>query len=176
MKLFFTGRAGGLLLLCAVACAAFVLRVEVARAQPQDGQEFQDWTARCEADPQNPAVTRCYIVQAVVVGEHRQRIMLMAVAYPPGQPSPLVTAILPLGTDLRPGIEVAIDDGEPKRYPFSVCLPDGCQAHILLDETLMAAFKKGVGGSVVFRRPPERRPIKVPFSLKGFTAAVNSIK
>ena len=78
-----------------------------------------------------------------------------------------------------PAVEIlrkAIDDGEPKRYPFSVCLPDGCQAHILIDDAMMAAFKKGVEGSVAFLRPPERRPIKVPFSLKGFTAAVNSLK
>ena len=176
MKLLFTCRAGGLLLLYALACAALVLRAEVANAQPEDGQVFQDWTARCEADPQNAAAKRCYIVQAVVVGEQRQRIMLMAVAYPPGQDKPLATAILPLGTELRPGIELAIDDGEPKRYPFSVCMPDGCQAHILIDDALMAAFKKGVGGSVAFLRPPERRPIKVPFSLKGFTAAVDSLK
>jgi len=176
MKLFYSRRALGILGLCVLAFAALVLRSEVAGAQPQDGQVFQDWTARCEADPQNAAATRCYVVQAVVVGEQRQRIMLMAVAYPPGQEKPLATAILPLGTDLRPGIEVAIDDGEPKRYPFSVCLPDGCQAHIMLDDVLMAAFKKGSEGSVAFRRPPERRPLKVPFSLKGFTAAVNSLK
>ena len=176
MKLFFPCRAGDLLRLCALAFAALIPWPQVASAQPQDGQVFQDWTVRCETDPQNAAASRCYIVQAVVVGEQRQRIMLMAVAYPPGQETPLATAILPLGTDLRPGIELAIDDGEPKRYPFSVCMPDGCQAHILLDDALMAAFKKGSGGSVAFRRPPERRTLKVPFSLKGFTAAVNSLK
>jgi invasion protein IalB len=176
MNLFLPCRAVALLRLCVLAFAALVLRPEVAGAQPQDGQVFQDWTARCEADPQNAAVTRCYIVQAVVVGEERQRIMLMAIAYPPGQEKPLATAILPLGTDLRPGIEVAIDDGEPKRYPFTVCTPDGCQAHIPLDGAQMAAFKKGVSGSVAFRRPPGRRAIKVPFSLKGFTAAVDSLK
>jgi invasion protein IalB len=176
MTLSFVYRAAGLLRLCALALAVLVLRPEAAAAQLQDGQVFQDWTARCEADPADAAVKRCYVVQAVVAGEQRQRIMLMAIVYPPGQERPLATAILPLGTDLRPGIELAIDDGEPKRYPFSVCMPDGCQAHIPLDDALLAAFKKGVAGSVAFRRGPDQRAIKVPFSLKGFTAAVNALK
>ncbi|MDH3593898.1 MAG: invasion associated locus B family protein [Rhodospirillales bacterium] len=176
MKLFFHSRAVGLLPLCALALVTLILRPELAQALPQDGQVFQDWTARCETDPSDASVKRCYIVQAVVAGEQRQRVMLMAVAYPPGQETPLATAILPLGTDLRPGIEVAIDDGEPKRYPFSVCMADGCQAHMPLDAALLAAFKKGVGGSVAFLRGPDRRALKVPFSLKGFTAAVNALK
>jgi invasion protein IalB len=45
-----------------------------------------------------------------------------------------------------------------------------------LDDALLAAFKKGVAGSVAFRRGPDQRAIKVPFSLKGFTAAVNALK
>ena len=176
MKLFFHCRAVGLLRLCTLAMVLLVLRVEPSRAEPQDGQVFQDWTARCEADPADASVKRCYIIQGVMSGEQSQPVMLMAVAYLPGQESPLVTAILPLGTDLRPGIELAIDEGEAKRYPFSVCLPDGCQVHVPLDAALLAAFKKGVAGSVAFRRAPDRRTVKVPFSLKGFTAAVNALK
>ena len=176
MNPFFPYRAVGPLRLFTLALVLLVLRVEPSKALPQDGQVFQDWTARCETDPSDASVKRCYIIQAVVAGEERQRVMLMAVAYPPGQETPLATAILPLGTDLRPGIEVAIDDGEPKRYPFSVCMADGCQAHMLLDSALLAAFKKGVAGSVAFLRGPDRRALKVPFSLKGFTAAVNALK
>ena len=176
MKLFSHCRPLSRLVPYALALATLTLQPGGAVAQPQDGQKFQDWTVRCEADPANAAVKRCYIVQAVVAGEQRQRVMLLAVAYPPNQKEPLATAVLPLGTALRPGIRVAIDDGEPKRYPFSICLPDGCQAPIPLDATLLAAFKKGVAGSVAFRRPPDGRVVKVPFSLKGFTAAVNALK
>lgn len=176
MKPFFHYRRVGLLRLCALALVLVVLPVQPSWAEPQDGQVFQDWTVRCEADPADASVKRCYIIQGVVSGEQRDPVMLMAVAYPPGQETPLATAILPLGTDLRPGIEVAIDDGEAKRYPFSVCLADGCQAHVPLDAALLAAFKKGIEGSVVFRRGPDRRAVKVPFSLKGFTAAVNALK
>lgn len=176
MKLFSNCRLGGLLRLSAVVLVLLALRAEPARAQPQDGQVFQDWTARCETDPQDAAVTRCFIVQAVVAGEERRRVMLLAVAYPPGRDTPLATAILPLGVALRAGIEVAIDDGAPKRYPFSICLADGCQAHVPLDDAMMTAFKKGNKGSVAFARPPDGRAVKVPFSLKGFTAAVNSLQ
>ncbi len=176
MTLLFNGRALGRLRFCALALVLLVLHSEPSWALPQDGQVFKDWTARCEADPSDASVTRCYIIQAVFLGEQSQPAMLMAVAYPPGRDTPLATAILPLGTDLRPGIEVAIGAGEAQRYPFSVCLADGCQAHIPLNADLLAAFKKGIEGSVAFRRGADRRNVKVPFSLKGFTAAVNSLK
>ena len=174
--LFSDCRLGSLLRLAAVALLLLVLRAGPSKAEPQDGQVFQDWTARCETDPQNAAAKQCFIVQAVVAGEERKRVMLLAVAYPPGRDKPLVTAILPLGVALRAGIEIAIDDGEPKRYPFAVCLTDGCQANVPLDDALMAAFKKGIKGSVAFARPTDGRAVKVPFSLKGFTAAVNSLQ
>jgi invasion protein IalB len=176
MKLFSDCRASGRLVFCALALATLGLRPEPAMAEPQEGQVFQDWTARCKADPANATLRRCYIVQAVVSGQERKPIMLLVLSYPPSQEKPLMTAILPLGVALRPGIEVAIDDDQPKRYGFSICLADGCQARILLDDALLAAFKKGIAGSVAFRRPPDGRIVKVPFSLKGFTAAVNALK
>jgi invasion protein IalB len=176
MKLFFYCRTVGLLRLCTLALVLLVLRVEPSRAESQDGQVFQDWTARCETNPSDASVERCYIVQGVVAGEQRKRVMLLAVAYPPGEGAPRATAVLPLGIALPPGIDVAVDDGAPKRFPFVVCLADGCQALIPLDDALLAAFKKGNAGSVAFRRPPDGRTIKVPFSLKGFTAALNALK
>ena len=146
-----------------------------AAAGAQDEQRFQDWMLRCETDPANVTVKQCFIAQGVTAGEQRRRVMMVAVAYPPDRKAPIFTAVLPLGVDLRSGIELAIDGGAPKRLPFTICLADGCRAHIPMDATLLAAFKRGLEGSVAFRRPTESRGVKVPFSLKGFTAAVGAL-
>ena len=165
---------------CAVLIAAAVLLafalMNPAAAAPQDGQKFQNWTVRCEADRRDPAVKRCFIFQGIVAGEGKKRIMMVVVAYPVGQNQPRLTAVLPLGVDLRPGVELTVDAGAGKRYPFAFCLPDGCQAHAPMDDALLGSFKRGVEGSVAFRRLPDGRGLKVPFSLRGFTAALNSLK
>jgi invasion protein IalB len=146
-----------------------------AGAQVADEQKFQDWLLRCETDPADATVKRCFIAQGVASGEERRRVMMLAVAYPPDRKAPIFTAVLPLGVDLRSGIELAIDGGAPKRLPFTICLADGCRAHVPLDDALLAAFKRGLEGSVAFRRPTDGRAVKVPFSLKGFTAAVGAL-
>ena len=176
MMLFFRHRGGGVLRLFALALGLVVLPVQPSWAEPQDGQVFQDWTVRCEADPADAAVKHCYAIQEVLSPGRPNPIMLVAVAFFPGQDKPVVTVVLPLGTDLRPGIDLAVEDGEATRYPFSVCRPDGCQVHIPLDDALLAALKKGVTGSVVYRRNPDRPADTVPFSLKGFTASVNALR
>ena len=146
-----------------------------AQAPAADEQRFQDWLLRCETDPADATVKQCFIAQGVAAGEERRRVMMVAVAYPPDRNAPIFTAVLPLGVDLRSGIEIAIDGGEPKRLPFTICLADGCRAHMPLDAGLLAAFKRGLEGSIAFRRPTEQRGVKVPFSLKGFTAAVGAL-
>ena len=165
-------RVHGLVLL-----ALLVLWPAAAGAQGQapDEQRFQDWLLRCEADPADATVKQCFIAQGVAAGEERRRVMMVAVAYPPDRKAPIFTAVLPLGVDLRSGVEVAIDGGAPKRLPFTICLADGCRAHMPLDAATLAAFKRGLEGSVAFRRPTEQRGVKVPFSLKGFTAAVSAL-
>jgi invasion protein IalB len=96
-----------------------------AQAPAADEQRFQDWLLRCETDPADATVKQCFIAQGVAAGEERRRVMMVAVAYPPDRKAPIFTAVLPLGVDLRSGIELAIDGGEPKRLPFTICLA-GC--------------------------------------------------
>ena len=164
-------RAHGLVLLALLALWPAAAGAQ-AQAPAPDEQQFQDWLLRCETDA---TVKQCFIGQGVAAGEERRRVMMVAVAYPPDRKAPIFTAVLPLGVDLRSGVEVAIDGGEPKRLPFTICLADGCRAHMPLDAATLAAFKRGLEGSVAFRRPTEQRGVKVPFSLKGFTAAVSAL-
>ena len=146
-----------------------------AWAEPTDGQKFDDWTARCEE--QNTAIgTKCFIFQSVVESEKQRTVMMFIIGQPPNEPLPRAMIVVPLGIDLRPGIEMVVDNGAPRRYPFVICFQDGCQAHLNVDDALLGVFKQGVKGSIAFRALPGGQAIRVPFSLKGFTAGLNSLK
>jgi len=158
-----------------LAMATVLAPLDVARAEPQDGQKFDDWTVRCNDQPNAPTGGKCFIFQSVVETDQERTVMMFVIGKPPNQAEPRAVIVVPLGIDLRPGVEMVIDEGEPRRYPFVVCFPDGCQAHIKVDDELMGAFKRGLKGTVTFRALPGQQGVKIPFSLKGFTAGLNAL-
>lgn len=158
-----------------LAMAMLLVPLGVARAEPQDGQKFDDWTVRCNDERDAPTGGKCFIFQSVVETDQERTVMMFVIGKPPNQAEPRAVIVVPLGIDLRPGIEMVVDEGEPRRYPFVVCFPDGCQAHINVDEELMGAFKRGLKGIVKFRALPGGQGVKIPFSLKGFTAGLDAL-
>lgn len=155
---------------------AGLLPLGSAEAEPQDGQKFQDWMVRCQSAATGAAAPPCFIFQNVVESDKDRQIMMFVVAYPPGQGRPRAVVILPLGIDLRGGIEIAIDDGAPQRHAFISCFQDGCQVHIDLDDAVLAGFKRGIKGFITFRSLPDGRAVRLPISFKGFTAALKSLR
>ncbi len=145
-------------------------------AEPTDGQKFDDWTARCNEEQMTAMGTKCFIFQSVVESEQQRTVMMFVIGQPPNAPQPRAMIVMPLGIDLRPGIELVVDGGTPRRYPFVACFQDGCQAHLKVDDDLLGIFKRGVKGSIAFRALPGGQTVKIPFSLKGFTAGLNSLK
>lgn len=84
--------------------------------------------------------------------------------------------ILPLGTLLTEQLLVGIDSAAPRRYPFRFCDRVGCVAQIGLTDGEIAAFKAGNEAkiSIASIGDPENK-VTIPVSLKGFTAAWDSL-
>ena len=93
-----------------------------AWALPADGEKFKDWTARCETDPADATKRQCVIAQTVIDNESQQNVMSFVVAFPPKQDKGRLVVVLPLGADLRAGIEIKVDGGAPTRLDFGVWL------------------------------------------------------
>ena len=146
-----------------------------ALAAGKDGETFQDWRVRCAEDPQNLAAGGCFIFQSVVNNETQQPVMQIAIGYLPEGQAPAVVITLPLGVRVAPGVLLQIDENEAIKLPFERCLPEGCKVQFRLDETNVAAFKAGVAGKIAFQNGGGRN-MTLPFSLKGFTAALASIQ
>lgn len=162
----------------AVASLAALLVGSVAvaaLAQEKDGQIFQDWRVRCTKDPQNAAAGGCFIFQSIVANETKQPVMQIAVGLLASDHSPAAVITLPLGVRVAPGVLMQIDENEAVRMPFERCMPDGCKIQFRLDEKQMAVFKGGVAGKLAFQ-DGQGRNVTLPFSLKGFTAALAAIQ
>ena len=173
--------AAGLLLLA----AAFVGGAMQAQAQTQQapaqpaqpapgGEVFQDWTVRCDQNPSNAAAGGCFIYQNVVNKENQKAVMHIAIGYLSSDQTPAAVITLPLGIRLPPGVAVQIDENQPNRVPIERCLPEGCKVQFRLDAAQVSSFKAGIAGKLTFQ-DAGGRAVAIPFSLKGFTAALNAI-
>ena len=58
-----------------------------ARGAPEPGKEFKDWVVACEEREEAP-VPHCYITQNIALRESGQRLLHVAVGYPPQSERP----------------------------------------------------------------------------------------
>lgn len=158
--------------LAAALAAAAVLGTTAlpAAAAPQPGQKFGDWTVGCE---QANGGQLCNISQIVQNPQSKQSV-LVAIARPPqGEPQFLVR--VPLGVILTEGVGVKVDDGKGVRLPFVQCMPNGCQTIVPMEADTITKMKAGNALNIVFVAPGGQ-PVTAPLSLKGFTAAFDSLQ
>jgi len=174
-----------------------------AMGAPEDGAKFDDWTVRCDEVPKPssklevtvdgsdqageaaaaegdaPAAgeteTICQITQILNEKGSNQPVMQVAVGYLPDTEHPVGAFTLPLGIWLPPGLQLQVDSGKTGRVPVDTCGQGGCRAGVELDAQFLASMKKGSALNVTFGGAG-RQPVTVPVSLKGFTAALDSLK
>lgn len=144
-----------------------------ARAQPEDGQQFKDWTARCETLPDG-TTPPCYIMQSVLLKKGNQPLLLVAVRNAVEGERPAAFFSLPLGVSLPGGLSLTVDEGQPLRLRYERCDRNGCHAPLPLDDALLNSLKGGRWARVAFF-DATRREISVPVSLLGFTAGFASL-
>lgn len=161
----------------ALAIGAIALfTIQHATGAPQDGQQFNAWTARCGKATEQAKEDTCLIVQLVSDKSSDAPLLAVEVGYVPGENQAVAQFTLPLGVLLPPGMRLAVDDSkEAGRVPFTYCDQVGCRAMIRLDDKVLGMFKKGNVLNVTVATA-EGRAGTIPVSLSGFTAAFNSLK
>jgi invasion protein IalB len=80
----------------------------------------------------------------------------------------------PLGSILRAGVKVQIDDGETKTGAFEVCIPTGCIVSDAIPEDFLGRLKSGTVAKMSFN-VLQQGTVTVDISLKGFTKAFNAL-
>ncbi len=143
-------------------------------AKPKDGEVHGNWTVRCEKQG-NAAEEQCFIFQNLVLREGGQRVLHIAVGFLAKEPEPIALVTIPLGISLPLGVSIMVDqDGLRSKFPIERCEPKGCRGGVKLDARMLDALKKGKEATVTFH-DADRQPVKVPISLKGFSAGLTAL-
>ena len=86
------------------------------------------------------------------------------------------TIIVPLETALQNQINLSIDGGKARRYPYAFCNPIGCYVRLGLTADDVAAFKRGNEAvmTIVPALAPDQK-VELKLSLTGFTASYDKV-
>jgi invasion protein IalB len=158
------------------AClAAFVIAAFPSPAFSQGAVKsvHGDWQIRCETPPgaQNE---QCALFQSVVAEDRANVGITVLVLKTADQKSRLMRVQAPLGVLLPAGLGLKVDNVDVGRAGFVRCLPRGCYAEVVMDDTLVGKLRGGQTATFFIFQTPEEG-IGFPLSLKGFGEAYDKL-
>lgn len=171
-----THRAGGraLVLFLGALIAASLAAAAPAAAQGVVKSVFGEWQIRCDTPP-GAQSEQCVLLQSVQAEDRPNVGLTVIVLKTSDQKSRLLRVLAPLGVLLPAGLGLKIDDQDIGRAGFVRCLPNGCVAEVVMDETLVGRLKSGkLATFIIFQTPEEG--IGVPLSLNGFGPGFDALK
>ena len=128
--------------------------------------QYGDWQMSCDTPP-GASFEQCALIQNVSAEDQANIGLSVIVLKTADKQVRLLRVLAPLGVLLPNQLGLNIDGKDIGRVPFVRCLPNGCVAEVVLDETLIGTLSTGTNAIfVVFRTPEEG--IGIPVSLNGF--------
>jgi invasion protein IalB len=125
-----------------------------------------DWQVRCDT-PAGAQTEQCVLMQ-FVTAEDRENVGLTVIILKTADKKARIMRVLaPLGVLLPSGLGLKIDDADLGRAGFVRCLPNGCVAEVILEDTLLDKLRGGKQATFVIFQTPEEG-IGIPISLAGF--------
>lgn len=142
-------------------------------------EAYGDWSRECIRLPEGQdGPDPCQLSQLLYQPGEGNTIGKMTVGRLPegGQAVAGSMVIMPLGTLLTEQLVISVDSAAQRRYPFRFCDSVGCVAQIGFTAAEIEAFKAGnqANITIVGAGAPDKK-VSVPVSLKGFTAAWESL-
>jgi invasion protein IalB len=132
---------------------------------------YRDWTLRCDHLAETPPRKVCEVVQAVRAQDGQAVLAQIVLGRPaPDQPVKLIVQ-LPPGVWLPANVTLAAPSGETVTAIFTRCL-QLCVADADTEPALTDALKAASEPARLIFQDGNRRPIELPISLDGFTAAL----
>ena len=144
--------------------------------QPYIRETFGDWSLRCLNAPEGQE-DPCQIYQ-LLLDETGKAVAEVSMFPLPGGGQAVAggTIVAPLETLLPQQLNLTIDGGEARRYPFTFCNAAGCVSRVGFTAEELALFKRGNAANL--RLVPAAAPdqeVNLRISLSGFTAAFDSM-
>ncbi len=137
-----------------------------AMAQGVVKAQYGDWQMSCDTPP-GASFEQCAIIQNVTAEDQPNVGLSVIVLKTADRQARLLRVLAPLGVLLPNGLGLNIDGVDKGRTAFTRCLPEGCIAEVVLDDTLISALSSGAQAIFFMFRTPEEG-IGIPVSLNGF--------
>ena len=161
--------------LAALALAAVLAAVSPERAAAQGAVKsvHKDWQIRCDTPP-GAKSEQCALIQSVTAEDRANVGLTVIVLKTADLKSRLMRVVAPLGVLLPSGLGLKIDNADIGRAGFVRCLPNGCIAEVVMDDTLIGKLRSGkVATFIIFQTPEEG--IGFPISLDGFAEGYDKL-
>jgi invasion protein IalB len=143
----------------------FLLGFQSAYAQGAVKAVSGDWQIRCDT-PAGAQTEQCALIQSVVAEDRANAGLTVIILKTADQKSKLMRVVAPLGVLLPSGLGLKLDDKDVGRAGFVRCLPNGCVAEIVMDDSLLSQLKTAKTATFIIFETPEEG-IGFPLSLKG---------
>ncbi len=137
-----------------------------AAAQGVVRSVHNDWQIRCDTPPGAQA-EQCALIQSVTAEDRPNIGLTVIVLKTADKKTRLMRVIAPPGVLLPSGLGLKIDNAEVGRAGFVRCVPNGCVAEVIMDDTLIGKLRIGTTATFIIFQTPEEG-IGFPMSLKGF--------
>ena len=137
-----------------------------ALAQGAVKSVHKDWQIRCDTPP-GAKSEQCALIQSVTAEDRANVGLTVIVLKTADQKSRLMRVVAPLGVLLPSGLGLKIDNADIGRAGFVRCLPNGCIAEVVMDDTLIGKLRNGKSATFIIFQTPEEG-IGFPMSLAGF--------
>lgn len=159
----------------AAFCLAFAMfsAAAPASAQGQVKSSHGDWQIRCDTPP-GAQGEQCALIQNVTAEDRENVGLTVIVLHTADKDGRILRVLAPLGVLLPSGLGLTIDDEDVGRAGFVRCLPNGCVAEVMLDDTLLGKFEAGSTATFIIFQTPEEG-IGIPISLTGFSDGFNAL-
>ncbi len=149
-----------------ILVAASLGSAQDAAAQGVVRSVHGDWQVRCDTPPGAQA-EQCALIQSVTAEDRPNIGLTVIVLKTADKKTRLMRVIAPLGVLLPSGLGLKVDQAEIGRAGFVRCVPNGCVAEVIMDDTLMGKLRTGQTATFIFFQTPEEG-IGFPVGLKGF--------
>jgi invasion protein IalB len=153
-------------ILVAVLMSAFCLPAALAADGPAPL-----WHKSC---PQTPDNLPCFVEQFAIAQPKNVPVLHIRFDLGGGDGKARMVVTTPLGIQLRPGLQLAVDGAKPIVLPFERCLGAGCDASAALDKAALEKFEKGKT-LVVRYVVSDTASADIPIRLDGLADALKSL-
>ena len=154
---------------CALAAILLVALLGLAGEASAQGtvkSVHNDWQIRCDTPP-GAKTEQCALIQSVTAEDRPNIGLTVIVLKTADKKTRLMRVIAPPGVLLPSGLGLKIDSAEIGRAGFVRCVPNGCVAEVIMDDTLVVKLRSGQSATFIIFQTPEEG-IGFPISLKGF--------